>query len=187
MSYILQTDSAETLTLAEVKTFLKLDGNNDYDNILTPKINEVRVLAESLTGRDFLNKTWKLYLDDWQYCNKILKSKLQSITNIRYYQDGVLNTVDVANYYFTKSNDYSNLYFIDSFNFPDIDDKKQQIEITFVSGYGATANFVPQGIKNAMLSHIEALFEGTCQNETMGSIYAKYKPYTIIENLISFI
>lgn len=183
MSYILITDSAECLTLNEVKTFLKLDGNSDYDNILTPKINEVRVLAEKITGRDFLNKTWKLYQDDFIDGLSIKKSKLQSITSIQYYSNDVLLTVDNTQYYFTKDSEYSCLYYKSTFNPSNLDDIKQAVEITFISGYGATANLVPQALKNAMLKHIEAIFEGSCQDNN-NKIADFYLPFIVSEKLI---
>ena len=77
--YILLNDSStEPLTLSEVKTHLRIDGT-DYDSILTPLIKTVRQLAEGITGRDFINKTWQLYLDQLYDGFVIQKSKLQSM------------------------------------------------------------------------------------------------------------
>ena len=176
-NYILVTDSAsEPLTLSEVKIFLRID-SDDYDGILTPLITTVRQLAERITGRDMINKTWKCYLDN--DCNnllypnyynginscvgiEILKSKLQSITSIQYYSNDVLTTWSSSNYYITDEQDYSSINLVDGGSFPsDIDNRKQAVVITFVSGYGADASFVPQALKEAMLYHISALFENS--------------------------
>lgn len=195
INYILVTDSAsEPVTLSEVKTYLRIDGT-DYDDILTPLIKTVRLQAEKYTGRDFINKTWKTYLDEFPYCSdagiKILKSKLQSITSIQYYDNNnALQTLSSSDYYITDNSNYSVIYINSSASYPDTYDRKQAAIITFVSGYGATASDVPQDLKQAMLAHISYLFENTgdCTDSSVMSQYMNlYIPYIIPEKLVDFI
>lgn len=208
-NYILVTDAAEEpLTLEEVKTFLRIDGN-DYDNIITPLIKTVRQLAEKIIGRDMVNKTWKTYFDYFlfssfksniypffcpnyfgEYTVEILKSKLQSITSIKYYSNDVLTVYDSSNYYISDNSDYASIYLKSNATTPtNIDERKQAIEITFVSGYGASRDDIPQALREAMLYHIAALFEnaGDCK-ECEGGLYEKmYYPYIITNKLFDVI
>jgi len=163
--YILITPAnSEPITLDEVKQRLRLVGNSDFDSELTRLITVAREMCERITGRDLINKTYKGFLD--YYCNQVefRKSKLQSISSIKYYLDNVLTTVSPAKYYFTNSSDYSQLVFTEDFT---TDNRLQVIEIEFIAGYGTTASTVPVSLKEAMLSFIDWLFNnnGDCTNE----------------------
>lgn len=188
INYILITDStSEPVTLAEVKTYLRIDGT-DFDNILTPLIKTVRQLAEKITGRDFIDKTWKTYLDCFPSNEiEILKSKLQSITSIKYYKDSVLETFDSSKYYITNSEHYASIYLVDGQDYPGgLDNRKQAVEILFVSGYGADASFVPEALKQAMITHIAYLFEnsGDCPDNGESLYKPMYFPYILPQKLV---
>jgi uncharacterized phiE125 gp8 family phage protein len=175
--YILITDAAEEpVTLAEVKTALRIDGT-DYDAILTPLIKTARQIGEKITGRDFVNKTWKLYLDQFP-CDQIevKKSKLQSITSISYYISDVLTLLSSTVYYKTEDSNYSSIYLVEGQSYPSTDSRKQAVEILFVSGYGPSAADVPQAIKTALISMITVLFEsaGDCAEAGSGEV-AQFK------------
>ena len=99
--------------------------------------------------------------------------------------DDVLTTIDSSIYYFTDNNEYSSILVKDGQSWAtDADNRKQAIKITFVSGYGATADDVPQGIKTAMLAHIANMYEnrGDCsdcdiafKNSKAASLYSPYR------------
>jgi len=187
MEYILLTDSAsEPVSLSEVKTHLRID-TTDYDNILTPLIKTARNLAESYTGRDFINKTWELYLDCFKNGLEIEKTKLQSITSIQYLLNNTLTTFDSSKYYLTKSSNYSQIFLKENESFPSFDNIKQAIKITFISGYGATSSDIPQGLKNALLNHIAYLFENAGDCSDTKQIYDNYLPYTAPKQLFDVI
>lgn len=189
IDYTLETPAAsEPITLAEAKTHLRID-TTDYDSIITPLISTVRQYGEAITGRDFINKTYKGYLDQFP-CDgiEIRKSKLQSITSIKYYINSILTTLNSANYYFTKAdNAFSKIYLVDGQDYPTTDSKKQAIEILFVVGYGATAASVPEGLKQAMLSHLTALFNNTgdCVNSDQSQFKSLYYPYILADKFIT--
>ncbi|MFT6151400.1 MAG: hypothetical protein ACJAY9_000789 [Flavobacteriales bacterium] len=154
--------------------------------LITAVIKAASGYFEKITGRDLINKTYKTYLDNFpcadgisyysgvspispQYKDngiKLRKSQLQSITSIEYYIGGVLTTLNSSNYYFTDLPDYSAIYLIEDGTFPIVDTRKQAVKITFVAGYGADSDFVPDDVKQALLQMISYLYEnrGDCAN-----------------------
>jgi uncharacterized phiE125 gp8 family phage protein len=192
-NYKLITPAAnEPLDLTEVKDYLRITGT-DFDTQLTDLIIAVREYAEFVTGRDLINKTWRGFLDNFYSCYccdnsiEVRKSKLQSITSIQYYKNGVLTTFNSSNYYFTDSNDYSSIYLVDGASYPDdVDNRKQAIIINFVAGYGSTSASVPQLLKQAMLSQIASLFDnlGDCAENNMTQFSYLYKSFIIGSNFL---
>lgn len=188
INYTLVTDAtSEPITLNEVRNHLRIDGI-DYDAILTPLIKTVRQIAEKTTGRDMINKTWRTYLDCFPSYNgiEIKKSKLQSITSIKYYINDVLTTQDSNSYYFTDE-EYSSIEIKNSYSWASSDERKQAVQITFVAGYGADATFVPQALKQAMLSHVAFLYEnaGDCVDSGEAQFKKLYFPYILPQLLVS--
>lgn len=161
---ILITDATtEILTLDDLKAALRLDGS-DYDYILQPLITTARQLGESITGRDFVEKEYRLYLDYFP-CDgiELRKSRLKSITSIQYYDSN--NTLQTfTDYYTTVSDSYSWIY--PNNRFPNTYCRKQAVAITFKVDY---PNF-PETLKQAMLQVCKKLFEG-CDNKECGSLF----------------
>jgi len=193
--YILNTDAIiEPFTLDYVKDYLRISSTDD-DVLIGDLITTARNFGEKYTGRDFINKTYVCYLNNFPFNYaeiEIRKSKLTSITSIQYYKDDVLTTIDSSIYYFTDNNEYSSILVKDGQSWAsDADNRKQAVKITFVSGYGATADDVPQGIKTAMLAHIANMYEnrGDCsdcdiafKNSKAASLYSPYRlSSTILE------
>lgn len=172
MEYILITPTPiEPLTLDEVKQKLRLIGNNDFDTELTRLIATAREVCENITGRDLITKTYKLYIDCFSSEIEIRKSKLQSIISVKYYYNEVINTLANTEYYYTKSNDYSKIIFKNNINHDEI---KQAIEIEFTAGYGITASTIPSGLKEAMLSYIDLLFNNCANDGAEANLFSQY-------------
>lgn len=181
--YILITPAASfPVTLQEAKDYLKITGS-DQDNEINQLIATATDIGEKITGRDFINKTYKGFLDCFPNgCTgiEIKKSRLQTITSFQYFLNNILANFNSSNYYTTQSNDYSTILLNSGSNYPDADDRQQAVEVTFIAGYGNTANDVPDTIKKAILTHIAYLFENkgdcdTCGNdEVTRKIYQTY-------------
>ncbi len=181
------------VTLEEVKSFLKID-DDDSDTELSRLIDTATNIAEQITGRDLLIKTYKTYLDDFPFSSnigiEIQKSKLQSVTSIKYLVDNVLTTFDSSNYYFTDKQEYSTIWLFDGKTYPsDVDiNRKQAVEIIFTAGFSSKPCNIPQNIKQAILAHINLLNEnrGDCADEQAISkqISQLYLPYMISSKLI---
>lgn len=182
INYILVSEiGSELLTLSDIKTHLRLDGS-DYDSILTPLIKTSRQIGENITGRDFIEKEWKTYLDAFPISNcegiELRKSKLKSITSIQYYdENNVLQTLSASDYYITEEADYSSIFLKCDKSFPRTYCRKQAVIITFRTHY---PNF-PQDLEQAMLSVCSYLFENTgdCINDGNSQFKSLFFPYII--------
>ncbi len=178
--YILKTGNANlAVDLADMKAYLKVDSTAD-DDLITSLIEAATDLAERYTRREFLNKTFTMYLDFFpyykQYGNTIAtlfnnytilvkRSKLQSITDIKYYSNDILETLDSSLYDFTEDNDYSRIYLIDCDSvYPCVDCRKQAIEIEFIAGYGDDNTSLPEALKTAIKIIVAYMYEnrGDC-------------------------
>lgn len=187
IEYILINDAnIEPLTLNEVKSHLRLDGNSSFDTQLNNLIKVARQYCEKITGRDLINKNYRALLNCVPRKIQIQKSRLQSITSIQYYKNNILESLPSNQYYFTYSNDYS-LLIIEEQNDLKIDDREQAVHINFVAGYGATADFVPQGLKQAMLSYITYLFENAGDCSDVGQYEKLFDIYKITETFFFFV
>lgn len=187
INYILTTDATtEVITLDEIKTFLKVDGT-DYDSILTPFIKVSRQIGEKITGRDFVEKEYKTFLDSFPYCHgiEIRKSKLKSITSIQYYDvNNTLQTLSSSDYYFTNDENYSSIYINNDKSFPTTYERKQAAIITFKVDYPN----IPQGIKQACLSVCSYLFEnsGDCVIDNNNALFKSlFFPYILPQKFIA--
>jgi uncharacterized phiE125 gp8 family phage protein len=174
--------------LEEAKEHLKIDDSFSDDRIMS-LINTVTAIGELITGRDFITRTYECYLDCFpsKTCGiKIRRSKLQSITSIQYYLDGVLTTIDSADYYITNSPNFSSINLFEGNSWPSVDNRKQAIVITFVSGYGTSECSIPAPLKQAMLSHLALLFynAGDCSSSDDSQAKSLYKPYIIPQKLV---
>ena len=182
INYILVSEiGSEPLTLSDIRTHLRLDGS-DYDSILTPLIKTSRLIGEKITGRDFIEKEWRTYLDYFPSSNcegiQLRKSKLLSITSIQYYDEAnTLQTLSSGDYYITNEADYSSIFINHDKSFPRTLFRKQSIIITFRTSF---PNF-PQDLKQAMLSVCSYLFENTgdCINEGNSQFKSLFFPYII--------
>lgn len=182
INYILVSEiGSELLTLSDIKTHLRLDGS-DYDSILTPFIKTSREIGEKITGRDFIEKEWRTYLDYFPASNcegiELRKSKLLSITSIQYYDESnTLQTLSSDDYYITNEADYASIFIKHDKSFPRTYSRRQAVIITFKTSFP----IFPQDLKQAMLSVCSYLFENTgdCINDGNSQFKSLFFPYII--------
>jgi uncharacterized phiE125 gp8 family phage protein len=182
INYILVSEiGAELLSLSDIKTHLRIDGS-DYDSILTPLIKTSRLIGEKITGRDFIEKEWRTYLDYFPSSScegiELRKSKLLSITSIQYYDEtNTLQTLSSSDYYITNEADYSSIFIKNDKSFPNTYHRRQAVIITFKTSFPS----FPQDLKQAMLSVCSYLFENTgdCINDGNSQFKSLFFPYII--------
>lgn len=190
-TYNVTTAAATTpVSLSDVKAYLKLDaGDTSEDAILTMLINMATEIGEKYTNRDFINKTYTTFRDNFIEPLELRKSKISSISSIKYFLNGILNTIDPSVYALENSNNYPYIYLKDNdLAWPDeYDFIPQCVQIIFVCGYGATSSSVPSALKLALLQHVNMLYTnrgdcGGCSDGSAlpGNLKALYDPYRII-------
>lgn len=152
------------------------------DALLTLYLESAIKYAEQLTRRDFINRTYKTFrdifpgsrvFDLYSLTNtgnvgfELRRSKLQSISSVKYLVNDVLTTVATSVYYNTFENDYSKVLTKPDQTWPtDADNRLQSIEITFVAGFGATDADVPDCLQQAIMLHATQMLEnrGDCDD-----------------------
>ena len=83
-SFLLTGPSAEPLTLAEAKNFLRVDISDD-DDLIAALIAGARIHVEAETRRALITQTWRLVRDEWPADGRlrVLPAPLRSVTAAR--------------------------------------------------------------------------------------------------------
>lgn len=154
------------------------------NDLLTLYLQAATKYAEQITRRDFITRTYKTFRDSFPGTEvfnistlvnqgnvgfELRRSKLQSVTNVKYLKENVLTTVATTVWYNTLENDYSKLLTLDGQVWPtDADIRLQAIQIEFKSGFGDADTDVPDCFKNAIMLHATQLLmnRGDCDDES---------------------
>jgi uncharacterized phiE125 gp8 family phage protein len=185
-SYTLVTaPAAEPVSLADVKTFLRIDGSDD-DAVLTILIASARRMAEEYTKRAFITQTWKLVMDRFtDYSGtpagnvapyliagisfiQLSRQPIQSITSIKSTDSANLSTtVPTATYALDTSG--GSILLNDTYSWPSSLRDYSAVEIIFIAGW-TSASLVPEPIKQGILQHVAASYTNkVCADIPAGS------------------
>lgn len=175
---VLELNSApatEPLTLTEVKNYLKVETSDD-DTLITNLITTVRQAAEKFLKISLINQSWKISYDS--YCPSVVKlamGPVQSITSVTAVQrDESTALISTDAYYLSAGN--QKLIF-------DANVVSHRVEIIYLTGYGLAASDVPSPIKQGMLSHVLAIYDGRVGANVIPSqsqtLYSPYKMLSI--------
>lgn len=171
--------SVEPISRLDARDHLRLDEDLD-DAQVRSYITAARIWAENYTGRAFINRTMRQYLDGAIGANdpawegtitgpqtlklskyiEVAKSPLASVTSIIYYDDDdTATTWASSNYYVDTVSDVPRIILRDGGAFPTDLRTFNGLEINFVAGYGASPNDVPEPIRVAILQYMTFLYE----------------------------
>ena len=175
----------EPVTLDEAKLFCRVDYGDD-DSLLESLIAAARKKAEGWLGRALITQTRQLKLADNGFVaggNIILPNpNVQSISGITYYDTSdILQTASTSLYRLQNASDPSNEAFVELIvnqTWPTAStDRANPWTLTYVCGYGDTADLVPEeirlGIKIMVATwyeHRESVVVGTITNDMPFSI-----------------
>lgn len=176
-----QTDIDEILSLEDIKSFIRVIGTEDDEDIrsfLSSAITE----AEDITNRQFAKATYELYLPNFPRENFCFpKNPVNEIVSIEYMDlDGNYQTIDSSTYYLYKKYEVGQIVF-DVLPNVQIKWHKQAIKITFTSGY---ENNFPADLKQWLKVRVSTLFEyreeltagvSVAKNNHVDSILQRYK------------
>lgn len=160
----------------DVRSHLRLEEIADsQDRLLGSMVVAARHACENFTGRQLLDATWELWMDDWWEAGifqggvlLIPKPPLRSIVSIKYVDTaGAVQTWNSALYsaevqdvaavapMCQRGRVYPNYGEI----WPDIRCQPGAVKVRFTAGYGAASVSVPAGLKQGMLLEVGEMYE----------------------------
>jgi len=171
----------EPVTLAEMKTQLRIDGTDD-DDFLTAAISEARQEIEDLTGLTFITQSWQLTIDRWPTGREpwwdgvkqghidtlsgpnrsleLPRYPLQSITSVTTYDEaGNSTAITVATTFDVDTQQMPGRMTLQSgASWPTALRANNAIEVVYVAGYGDAASDVPAPLKRAIKSVVAYIY-----------------------------
>jgi uncharacterized phiE125 gp8 family phage protein len=142
---------AEPVTVAEAKTFLRIDGNAE-DVLIASLILTSRLHIETALEIAMIDQGWRLLLDRWPVGGKVSipLAPLRAVAAVRVLdRDGTPVTLDPASYVVDAASRRPRL--VCNGAWPAPGRPVQGIEIDLVAGYGADAASVPAPLRQAVL------------------------------------
>ena len=157
------------LTTAEAKTHLKVDTSAD-DTYIDNLISAATESAQIFTNRYFINTTITQHGDTWSDIATLFKSKVNSITHIKYYDsDNSEQTLATSVWISDINQQPARIGLKPNQSFPSLADRINAVNCKYVVGYGSAASDVPEGIREAVLLTIGNLYKNR-QNVVVGRI-----------------
>ena len=145
--------TAEPVTLAEVKARLRVSGDDENADLQALIAEAVRT-CEGECGRQFCTATYTLKLDEFPRGDepiRLPRPPAQSVTSVKYYDaDGVLTTMDTADYIVAVGSDPGRVVPAVGEVWPTTQDRPEAVEVVYVAGYGA-GSAVPRVARAAVL------------------------------------
>lgn len=171
MSGLIQTvaPAGEPITLAEAKTWLRVDGTDD-DVLIATLIEAARAYVETFTGRALITQQWELTLDafpngDRYVDGRLRESKISSIPgreiilpraplasvqSVKYYDTaGTLQTFSSASYFTDTRAEPGRVVLNEDYDWPETQVRPNAIIVAYTVGYG-TPSQVPQVLRTAL-------------------------------------
>jgi len=151
--------AAEPVTLSDAKAFLRV-GHDAEDGLILQLIASARQRVEAETGRALISRTYREALDAWDVPGRIADSGRQfrlplppliSVISVTTFAADDAGTVwDAANYFVDTASDPGRIA-VRSGDFPRPGRAVAGIEILFEAGYGASADDVPEALREAVM------------------------------------
>jgi uncharacterized phiE125 gp8 family phage protein len=159
---------AEPLTLAETKLYLRVDHADD-DTALGRMIQTAREAAEAYLGRSLMTQDWQLDLaEGLEDAVWLPRGPVQSILSVqRIAETGtVLETLPTDVYHLNPPR---------TFLLPHLS-IAEAVRIVYRTGYAA-AEAIPAAIRQGLLIHISALYEGVGGGfpDACAALYASFR------------
>jgi uncharacterized phiE125 gp8 family phage protein len=152
--------TVEPVTLAEFKTFARLD-HDDEDAALTLLLQAVREAAESYLGRALLEQTLYYTMDKWPGAEVELPyPPLITVEGVYTREsDGTWTLYDADNYFVVTEGIPGSLVLKTSATPPSAPNVAAAgYQIRYTAGYGDTASDVPAAIRQAILTWATAAY-----------------------------
>jgi uncharacterized phiE125 gp8 family phage protein len=175
MNRLITPPAALAVLLADAKANLRIDGT-DQDALITAWIEGITAHAEHLTGRSFINQTWRVTLDRFPDAIELPNPPLASIVDVAYqYVDGVVQILDPADYLVDTESEPGFIVPGHNMSWPLTYDGINTVAVQYVAGYGETHESVPNGIKLYIMATLAQQFDPAMrpEKETTQSVFTE--------------
>jgi uncharacterized phiE125 gp8 family phage protein len=149
----------EPVTLAEAKTYLKLD-TGDEDDLVQTLITAARLMIEAASGNMLIDQLWRVVLDEWPAAGRLRLpvSPVRSVTGARIYDSaGQPQMVAPSTLVLEAGAEPPMLLFEQPVPAPGR--VRQGIEIDLQAGFGPQPTDVPAPLRQAILRLVANWFE----------------------------
>ena len=174
--------AALAVSLAEAKLNLRIDGN-EQDSMIEAWIHGITAHAEHLTGRSFINQTWRVTLDSFPDAIE-LPGPVSSVT-VKYIDEaGTEQTLDQADYIVDSASEPG--YAVPGVGkaWPATYDRINAVNVDVVAGYGDSEVNVPKGITLYILARLVEQYDpavrvekDTVQSSFLDRMLDRWKVY----------
>jgi uncharacterized phiE125 gp8 family phage protein len=150
--------NVESVTLAEAKAYLRLDGTAD-DDLLNGLIRAARQEVEQATGTALLEQSWRLVLDCWPKNGTVLLKvhPLREVLSVTLYgSEGEASLLAPSAYQVDALSRPARVHFDTA---PPVLRTMNGIEIDFSAGFGEAGADVPDLLKRAILLLVAHWYE----------------------------
>lgn len=134
------------------------------DALITQIIQAAREQVEYDTGLSLMSQTLTMYLDEFpEDLIELTQGPVQSVTSVKYYDAAnTLQTLSSATYQLDAVSNPGRLIPVSGSSWPTTYDKKNAVEILYVTGWTSAA-LIPAKYKQAMLLLIYSWFQNPSQ------------------------
>lgn len=147
--------ATEPVLLHEIKAQLRIESDQtDEDTMLAERIEAARVRAEHVTGRSLISQTWRLSLFEWPRESSIELDRppLQSVTSVEYWDGSIWATMPTTDYEVDADDLMGRVVLAAGKHWPALGTSNgRRVRVTYVAGYGASPDDVPQTIREWIL------------------------------------
>jgi len=159
--YLVTAPTVEPVTLAEMKTFARIDGTTE-DDLITGFISGIRRQMETYLRRALIEQSWGVQMNFWpSEVIKLPMPPLISITSVETIdEDDTATTYASSNYYAHTNAEPGELILKQSVTAPFNTDRWYGgYKITYKAGYGTAPSDVPQMIRDGIKLWVAQFYE----------------------------
>jgi uncharacterized phiE125 gp8 family phage protein len=151
------------VSVDDCKLDLRIESGFTLDDaLILSYINASSRLASEITGRKLISESIKFSIDTTYFNERIVLpfTPVSEITEIQYYDAaGVSQTMNISDFYLYNFDDKSELCLKEGLVLPSVDDRRDAVNITFTTGYGANSSDIPDTIKKGIRMLVTHYYE----------------------------
>ena len=159
---LLSGPSAQPVTLAEMKAYLRIehDGDDTVIEALLATATGVLDGRRGLLGRFLLSQSWQLSLDGFTSAIELPFPPCISVDEVRFTNPAGIDTVlDPAGYTVIGLEDDDGATIRPNTRWPSSTYGLHAVRVAFTAGYGDAAEAVPEDLRTAIKMHVSHLYD----------------------------